>query len=84
MSQNKSRVAVKIHGQEYVVRGEETAEYIETLAARIDRMMTQIGEKSTLQTGQIAVLTALNLADELEKLRQKHAELLKMVREGRN
>ncbi len=84
MSENKTRVVVNIFEQEYIVRGEEPAEYIEALAAKIDGMMTRLSKNTTLQTTQIAILTALNLADELEKIKQKHAELLKLVEEGRN
>lgn len=84
MSEQKNRVTVNIYGRDYVVRGEDSAEYIQRLAARLDDIMKQVGDRTALETSQVAVLTALNLVDELEKAKAKHAELLEMVQEGRN
>ncbi|MBO8169480.1 MAG: cell division protein ZapA [Thermoanaerobacteraceae bacterium] len=84
MADNKTRVTVNILGQEYVVRGTETAEYIKDLAAKVDRKMRQLSEDSALTTTQVAVLTALNFADECEKIKKEHQELLKMLEEEWN
>jgi cell division protein ZapA len=79
---NVNKVAVEIFDQEYVVKGGENAEYIEMLAAYVDRRMRMIGQRNhRLSTTKVAVLTALNLADELNKLQEDYDELVKVLEE---
>lgn len=79
-----NKVNVEIFGENYVVKGEESPEYIEMLAAYIDKRMKLIQQRNPhLSTAKIAVLTALNLADELNKLQDDYDKLLKMVEEER-
>jgi len=57
---------VEIFGAVYSVRGEQDREYLRELAKTVDRTMRQVAEKvSTVDAGRIAILAALNLADEL-------------------
>ena len=57
---------VEIFGSVYHVRGEKDAEYMHGLAEVVDRKMREIGQHvSTVDTSKIAILAALNLADEL-------------------
>jgi len=77
----KNRVTVNILGQNYVVRGKEPADYIQSLAIKVDEKMRQLGKDSTLSTTQAAILIALNFADECEKLRKQHQELVKLLDE---
>ena len=57
---------VEIFGAVYSVRGEQDREYLQELASTVDRTMRQIAEKvTTVDAGRIAILAALNLADEL-------------------
>lgn len=85
MDDNKSnitRVAVSIFNEEYVVKGEENPEYIEMLASFVDRRMKMIQQRSpSLSSTKVAVLTALNLADELNKLQEDYDELVKNLEE---
>ncbi len=77
-----SRVTVEIFGEDYVVRGDENPEYIEMLASYVDRRMKMIQKRNaSLTTARIAVLTALNLADELNKLQEDYDELVKKMEE---
>lgn len=81
-SNTSNRVTVEIFNQEYVVKGNENAEYIEMLAAYVDRRMRMIDQRNhSLSTTKIAVLTALNLADELNKLQEDYDELVKVLEE---
>ncbi|NMC27445.1 MAG: cell division protein ZapA [Syntrophomonadaceae bacterium] len=77
-----NRVKVEIFNQEYIVKGNENAEYIEMLAAYVDRRMRMIEQRNhSLSIVKVAVLTALNLADELNKLQEDYDELVKVLEE---
>jgi cell division protein ZapA len=77
-----NRVAVSIFNEEYVVKGEENPEYIEMLASFVDRRMKMIQQRNpNLSSTKVAVLTALNLADELNKLQEDYDELAKNLEE---
>lgn len=79
-----SKVSVDIFGETYVIKGEESPEYIEMLAAYIDKRMKLVQQRSpNLSTAKIAVLTALNLADELNKLQDDYDKLLKTLEDER-
>ena len=59
---------VEIFGAVYPVRGREDRDYLQSLARRVDRTMRDIaGQVSTVDTAKIAILAALNLADELSR-----------------
>ncbi|ADI02481.1 MAG TPA: cell division protein ZapA [Syntrophothermus lipocalidus] len=87
MKERKSeftRVNVKIFGEDYVVKGTEDPEYIQMLAAYVDRKMQGISQKMpSLPATKVAVLAALNLADELSKLQEDYDELVKKLEEGK-
>jgi cell division protein ZapA len=77
-----NRVTVRIFNEEYVVKGEENPEYIEMLASFVDRRMKMIQQRNpNLSSTKVAVLTALNLADELNKLQEDYDELVKNLEE---
>jgi len=79
---NPVKVSVDIFDEEYVVKGDENRDYIEMLASYIDRRMRLIHQRnSNLSATKIAVLTALNLADELNKLQEDYDELVKKMEE---
>ncbi len=59
-------IDVDIFGTTYHVRAEQDREYLQDLAATVDRKMREIaGQGSKVDPGRVAVLAALNLADEL-------------------
>lgn len=65
---DKNKVVVKIAGNEYVICGPESPEYIQRIALLVDRKLQDITRKNhLLSTSMAAVLTALNMADELYK-----------------
>jgi cell division protein ZapA len=69
----KNRVTVTIMGEEYTIRGSGSPESLEEAARYVDRLMRSLAEKNRQLSGyKIAVLAALNLADELLKARQEH------------
>jgi len=76
----KARAVVEIFGDEYIMRGEATPEYMSMLANYIDKKMKQISARqSLLPVTKIAVLAALNIADELSKLQEDYDTLVKLM-----
>ena len=62
---------VEIFGAAYSVRGNEDPEYLQSLAGLVDRKMREIAQHvSTADPARLAVLAALNLADELFRIQQ--------------
>jgi cell division protein ZapA len=63
----KGRVVhVVIHGQRYAVRSDLDATYVAELAGYLDERMTQAAtELQTADAVRVAVIAALNIADEL-------------------
>jgi cell division protein ZapA len=68
-------VAVDIYDQIYHLRGTDPA-YIERLAAIVDAKMRAVSAHgNTVDSLRVAVLAALNIADELCTARQRHDSL---------
>jgi cell division protein ZapA len=68
-------VAVEIYDQIYHLRGIDPA-YIEQLARVVDAKMRAVSSHgNTVDSLRVAVLAALNIADELETLRQRNEVL---------
>lgn len=78
----KNRVTVTIMGEEYTIRGTASPESMEKVARYVDRLMQALAEKNRhMSRHKIAVLTAINLSDELEKLKQGFRQLSDEVKE---
>jgi cell division protein ZapA len=80
MAETKPGIKVEIFGNEYRIKGQADAEYVRQVAAYVDEKMRQIAQMSaTGAVSKIAILTAINIADELfrERLeRQRSVEEL--------
>jgi cell division protein ZapA len=73
-AQNQS-ISVDIYDQVYHLRGTDTA-YIEHLAQLVDSKMRAVSAHGgTVDSLRVAVLASLNIADELECLRDRYAAL---------
>jgi cell division protein ZapA len=69
-------VGVEIYDQIYHLRGVYTA-HIESLAGMVDAKMRAVSAHGgTVDSLRVAVLAALNIADELSVLRQRYRELV--------
>jgi len=69
-----SSVRVEIFDQAYNLRGSDP-EYILKLAEYVDAKMRAVAEATnTIDTVRLAVLAALNIADEYHLLKKKHQE----------
>jgi cell division protein ZapA len=70
---DSSLIQVEIFGQTYKVRGDEDQGYIEGLARYVDSKMKAIAETTgTVDSLKVAILAALNIADEFFKLERDH------------
>ena len=78
-----NKVKIRIYGQEYTIGGERSQDEIIKAAQYVDERMQFIGRNSNLgSTTSLAVLSAVNIADEifsikeeLEQLRTLNAQL---------
>lgn len=76
----KNRVVVKIMGHEYKLMSDDTREYMQKISNYVDDKMSEIADgNKKLSTAMIAVLTALNIADDYHKLRNQMVELEKRI-----
>ncbi|HYE25011.1 MAG TPA: cell division protein ZapA [Clostridia bacterium] len=72
MSQSNGSIRVEIYDQTYNLRGSD-AEYIQMLASIVDAKMRAVAEHtSTVDSLRVAVLAALNIADEYITLKTKY------------
>ena len=85
----KPGIKVEIYGSEYRIKGDADGEYIKRVAAYVDERMRQVSQLTTdSAASKIAILAAINIADELfkERSQREHAamelsEKLRMIEE---
>jgi cell division protein ZapA (FtsZ GTPase activity inhibitor) len=72
---DKASVQVEIFGQNYSVHAGADPDYVRELASYVDKKMRNVSQSSVaIDTLRAAVLTALNLADEVYRLRREHGD----------
>jgi cell division protein ZapA len=77
-------ISVDIYDQTYHLRGQDT-EYIRRLAEIVDAKMRAVASHGkTVDSLRVAVLAALNIADELATLEQKFDALTGNARQSQN
>ena len=63
---------VEIFGSVHKVRGDKDPEYLQELAQTVDERMREIAKQvSTVDSAKIAILAALNIADDLLQCRKQ-------------
>ena len=74
-------VEVEIFGQVFrVAAGDATAAYIQRLAYYVDEKMRVIASATkAMSLNRMAILTALNIADDLFKLRDSYEQSVRLV-----
>ncbi|MFL0251696.1 cell division protein ZapA [Clostridium neuense] len=73
-------ITIKINGIEYSLRGEEKEEYLRTVEKYVDKKIKNIMENNEkLSTADAAILTALNVADDMFKTGYENDELVDQV-----
>jgi cell division protein ZapA len=72
----RESVQVKIFGTEYTLKSDTDIEYVKKVAEVVDERMRKLSETSTIKTpSKLAVLTALNIADELYQFRLRYKKV---------
>jgi len=71
---------VEILGRSYTIRGDAKEEYIKTLANFVDRKMREIQASAPLlPIDKVAILTAINIADELFRMKREEERIDKLL-----
>ena len=71
MPSSSTTTQVEIFGEAYTVRGSDENGHLQELAALVDRKMREVAERVKGDTARIAILAALNLADELYQIQNR-------------
>lgn len=72
LSREKILVKIEIYGQSYNVHADGNEEELRELAAFVDAKMRTVAEAThTVDSVRVAVLAALNIADELHRLQSR-------------
>lgn len=75
MSGRKSSVRVEILGDEFALRSDATPEHTRAVAAHVDAAIRRVMETgSVVETHKVAILAALQIADELFRTRAALAD----------
>jgi cell division protein ZapA len=75
----KKSVTVTIYKNEYTLKGEAEPQHIIDLAQYVDAKMTDLGRKSSAPADKIAILTAMNIADDLRRLEKINEHNLTLI-----
>ncbi len=68
-------MTVTIFGKEYTLKGGADADYVQEVAAFVDQRMNEVARNAAVvSTDRVAILAAVNIADELFREQQKRLE----------
>ena len=77
----KTKTIIRIAGKEFAITGTDSEEHMQTVAAWVDRRMHELYEMSRLPGAQLAILTAVNAADDMMKSRDEILRLKRQIAE---
>jgi cell division protein ZapA (FtsZ GTPase activity inhibitor) len=78
----RSPVIVTIGGHRYTLRSDEDERMVREMAAHVDKHLRDLQKQTrAADTQGLAILTALQITEELWKERKRHADLKKRVRD---
>ncbi len=73
-------INVEVMGQNLVVSSDADDDWVRNVAGTVDQRIRTIRASSqTANSVNLAILAALNFADELERLRRQHQELIRQI-----
>ena len=75
-----NRVTMNICGEEYTLVAEENAAYMEKVGSLVDEKMRQLMDSAHVSRSDAAVLAAINLADELNKVQEGTENLRRQLK----
>ena len=77
---NERLVEIKVFGQTYTVKTDAEENYIQEVAKYVNEKMDEILKKTkSVSTLNVAILTALNIGDDLLKEKRKRIALLQEI-----
>ncbi len=77
-------VEIKVFGQTYTVKTDAEEDYIQKVANYVNEKIDEVRKRTkSVSTLNVAILTALNIADDLLKEREKRFNLLREI-EGKS
>jgi cell division protein ZapA len=80
MSSEGTVLKVNIYGTEYPIKGEVDVEYIRHVAEYVDRKMREVDQTTAAKSSlKVAILAALNIADELFREREEKTGLVQTL-----
>ena len=71
----KIKTTVRVAGRDLTLVGEESEEHIRRVAVYVDRKLTELSLASRLDMQTVAVMTAMNIADDLLKAQDENTHL---------
>jgi cell division protein ZapA len=78
--EEKSATTVEILGREYRIRGSADSEYVRQVASFVDEKLREVSRGAAGQPAdRVAVLAAMNIADELFQLRRASSEQMTSI-----
>ncbi|MDF2635149.1 MAG: hypothetical protein K0R78_2023 [Pelosinus sp.] len=82
MNEKKHKITVEIFGETYCLKSDIELGQVIAVAAEVDSRMKKIAQKNLrLSPARVAVLAALNIAEEYLELEQNYKQLIQMVEE---
>lgn len=78
-----NRVEVKIVEDKYVLKSDLPSDYMVDLAQQVDRRIREVIDRNPrVPLNKAAVLTAINLVNELTRLQENYDSLVKLIETG--
>ena len=75
----KQKITVSVAGKNYTLISNDPPEFVRRVAAFVDRKLSETAAVTNLPSGQAAVLTCFNLAEDLLKAQDENAMLRRQV-----
>ena len=80
----KTRTTVRIAGKDYTMASYDSEDYVRRVAIYVDRKLRELSLATHLPAQELAVLTALNIADDMFKAHDENARLRRGMLEARH
>ena len=79
----KIKTTVRIAGRDYAISSYDSEAYVQNVAAWVDRRMRELNQATRLPGSQLAVLAAVNAADDMMKSREENRRLKRELEAAR-
>ena len=73
----KQKTVVRVAGKEYALVSSDPPEYMQRVAAYVDRKLNEMSVATRLPSNMVSVLACLNMADDLLKSHDENTRLRK-------